>query len=318
MWQHNYTPVAGSVGLSALTAGFPILVLLIMIGIFRKAAWLSSLMGLLGALLVAMAVFGMPANLAFASIAYGAASGLFPIGWVVFTAILLYNITVDTGKFEIVKQSIANLTDDRRLQALLIAFAFGAFIEGAAGFGTPVAVAASMLTGLGFSPFFAGGICLLANTAPVAFGSIATPLITLASITGLPLLRLSAGVGRICAPVSLIIPGYLIMVMGGWKALKGVLPAVILCGVTFAGVQLGVSNFIGPELTDSCHRSPRSACSSSFCAHGVPRTISSLQATARPIHTRRFRFPTRCTPGPRSRFSSFASSSGATSRCRSI
>jgi lactate permease len=250
MWQQNYTPVSGSVGLSALTAGFPILVLLVMIGVLRKAAWLSSLMGLLGALLVALFVFGMPVPIAMASIAYGAASGLFPIGWVVFTAILLYNITVDTGKFEIVKNSIANLTDDRRLQALLIAFAFGAFIEGAAGFGTPVAVAASMLTGLGFAPFFAGGICLLANTAPVAFGSIATPLITLASITGLPLARLSAGVGRICAPVSLIIPAYLIMVMGGWKALRGVLPAVILCGVTFAGVQLVVSNFIGPELTD--------------------------------------------------------------------
>ncbi len=250
MWQQNYTPVSGSVGLSALTSAFPILVLLIMIGVLRKAAWLSSLMGLLGALLVALFVFGMPVPLALSSIAYGAASGLFPIGWVVATAILLYNITVETGKFEIVKNSIANLTDDRRLQALLIAFAFGAFIEGAAGFGTPVAVAASMLTGLGFAPFFAGGICLLANTAPVAFGSIATPLITLATITKLPIGRLSAGVGRICAPVSLIIPMYLILVMGGWKALKGVLPAVILCGITFAGVQLAVSNLIGPELTD--------------------------------------------------------------------
>lgn len=250
MWQQNYTAVAGSVGLTALTAGFPILVLLIMIGVLRKAAWLSSVMGLLGALLVAIAVFRMPASLALTSIAYGAASGLFPIGWVVFTAILLYNITVDTGKFEIVKKSIANLTDDRRLQALLIAFAFGAFIEGAAGFGTPVAVAASMLTGLGFSPFFAGGICLLANTAPVAFGSIATPLITLASTTKLPLMQLGAGVGRICAPVSLIIPAYLVAVMGGWKALRGVLPAAISCGVVFAGVQFGVSNFIGPELTD--------------------------------------------------------------------
>jgi lactate permease len=250
MWQQNYTAVAGSVGLTALTAGFPILVLLIMIGVLRKAAWLSSVMGLAGALLVAIVVFGMPAKLALTSIAYGAASGLFPIGWVVFTAILLYNITVETGKFEIVKNSIANLTEDRRLQALLIAFAFGAFIEGAAGFGTPVAVAASMLTGLGFSPFFAGGICLLANTAPVAFGSIATPLITLAATTKLPLMQLGAGVGRICAPVSLIIPAYLVAVMGGWKALKGVLPAAITCGVVFAGVQFGVSNFIGPELTD--------------------------------------------------------------------
>jgi lactate permease len=157
---------------------------------------------------------------------------------------------VRTGKFEIVKNSIGNLTGDRRLQALLIAFAFGAFIEGAAGFGTPVAVAAAMLAGLGFSPFYAAGICLLANTAPVAFGSIATPILMLTGITGLPLDRLSAGVGRICAPVSLIVPGYLVMVMGGWRALRGVLPAAVLCGVAFGGTQFVVSNFIGPQLTD--------------------------------------------------------------------
>jgi L-lactate transport len=250
MWQHNYTPLSGSLAWSAFGAAFPIFVLLLMIAVFRKAAWISSLAGLGGAVAVALFINGMPPGIMLSSIAYGAASGLFPIGWVVFTAILLYNITVETGKFEIVKNSIANLTDDRRLQALLIAFAFGAFIEGAAGFGTPVAVAASMLTGLGFSPFLAGGICLLANTAPVAFGSIATPLITLASITGLPLLRLSAGVGRICAPVSLIVPSYLIMVMGGWKALRGVVPAAVLCGVAFGGVQFLVSNYIGAELTD--------------------------------------------------------------------
>ena len=197
---------------------------------------------------MALGVYGMHAGTLASAIAYGAAFGLFPIGWVVFTAILLYNITVETGKFQMVKDSVGSLTEDRRLQALLIAFAFGAFIEGAAGFGTPVAVAAAMLTGLGFSPFYAAGICLLANTAPVAFGSIATPIVTLAGITGLPLDRLSAGVGRICAPVSLIVPGYLVMVMGGWKALRGVLPAAVLCGVAFGGTQFVVSNFIGPQL----------------------------------------------------------------------
>ncbi len=184
------------------------------------------------------------------AIGYGAAQGLFPIGWVVFSAILLYNITVQTGKFEIVKNSIGNLTSDRRLQALLIAFAFGAFIEGSAGFGTPVAVAAAMLTGLGFSPFYAGGICLLANTAPVAFGSIGIPIVTLQKVTGLSLMRLSAGVGRICAPVSLIVPAYLILVMGGWKGLMGVFPAAAICGIMFAGTQFLVSIFVGPELTD--------------------------------------------------------------------
>jgi lactate permease len=183
-------------------------------------------------------------------VTYGAAFGLFPIGWVVFSAILLYRIILETGKFDVLKDSIGHLTDNPKLQALLIAFAFGAFIEGAAGFGTPVAVAAAMLTGLGFTPLYAASICLLANTAPVAFGSIAIPITTLAVTTGLPVDRLSAGVGRICAPVSLIIPAYLIVVMSGWKGLRSVLPAAAACGIAFAGTQFAVSNFIGPQLTD--------------------------------------------------------------------
>ena len=250
MWQHQYTPIGNSLPLSALAAALPVAALLIVLAGFRKASWIASMAGLATAAVVAIAIYGMPVSLAASAVAYGAAQGLFPIGWVVFSAILLYNITVATGKFDIVRSSVANLTGDRRLQALLIAFAFGAFIEGAAGFGTPVAVAAAMLTGLGFKPFRAATICLLANTAPVAFGSIGTPLIMLATVTGLPLLQLSAGVGRICAPVSLFIPAYLVLVMGGWKALRGVLPAAILCGLSFGGVQFLVSNYIGAELTD--------------------------------------------------------------------
>jgi lactate permease len=250
MWQHAYTPVGDSLPLSALAAALPVVALLIVLGVLRKASWIASLTGLATAILVAIGIYGMPVSLAASSVAYGAAQGLFPIGWVVFAAILLYNITVATGQFDVVRGSVANLTSDRRLQALLIAFAFGAFIEGAAGFGTPVAVAAAMLTGLGFKPFRAATICLLANTAPVAFGSIGTPLIMLATVTGLPLLQLSAGVGKICAPVSLFIPAYLVLVMGGWKALRGVLPAAILCGVSFGGVQFLVSNYVGAELTD--------------------------------------------------------------------
>ncbi len=250
MWSQNYSPLSGSLGLSSLAAAIPIFVLLFLLGVKRgPSSWVAALSGLAAATLVALFVYGMPVTIAGASILCGAANGLFPIGWVVFTAILLYNITVETGKFETLKDSVGNLSEDRRLQALLIAFAFGAFIEGAAGFGTPVAVAAAMLTGLGFSPFFAAGICLLANTAPVAFGSIGIPIITLRQITNLPLDRLSAGVGRICAPISLIVPAYLIMVMGGWPALRGVLPAAVLCGVLFSGTQFFVSNFIGPELT---------------------------------------------------------------------
>src|ERR1017187_308080 len=167
MWQQNYTPLGGSLPLSALVAALPIFVLLLLLGVIRKPAWVASLAGLGAAALVAAGAYGMPWGKLGAAMAYGAAFGLFPIGWVVFAAILLYRVTVESGKFEVLKDSIGNLTGDRRLQALLIAFAFGAFIEGAAGFGTPVAVAAAMLTGLGFAPFEAAAICLLANTAPV-------------------------------------------------------------------------------------------------------------------------------------------------------
>jgi lactate permease len=231
-------------------AALPIVVLLILLGAMRKPAWLASLAGLATA--VAVAVFGyhMPSAKLAGAVSYGATFGLFPIGWVVFSAILLYRIIQETGNFDILKDSIGHLTDDPKLQALLIAFAFGAFIEGAAGFGTPVAVAAAMLTGLGFSPFYAAGICLLANTAPVAFGSIGIPITTLAATTALPVDRLSAGVGRICAPVSLFIPAYLILVMTGWKGLRAVLPAAAACGIAFAATQFAISNFVGVQLTD--------------------------------------------------------------------
>lgn len=250
MWPQHYTPVGGSLGLSALVAGLPIFTMLFLLGVRRQPAWAAALAGLGSASLIALVVYRMPAPILLAAVGYGAAFGLFPICWVLFWAILLYRLMVETGKFEIVKDSIGSLTRDRRLQALLIAFAFGAFLEGAAGFGAPVVVAAAMLTGLGFPRFYAAGICLLANTAPVAFGSLGIPVITLALVTGLPLQGLSAWVGRICAPVSLFIPAYLVWVMGGLPALKGVLPAALLCGVAFAGTQFLVSNYFGPQLTD--------------------------------------------------------------------
>jgi lactate permease len=249
MWQQNYTPVANSLPLSTLVAAIPIFALLVLLGVMRKPAWMASLVGLGASTLVAAGVYGMPLGKLVAAIACGAAFGLFPIGWVVFAAILLYRVTLESGKFDLLKDSIGHLTDDARLQALLIAFAFGAFIEGAAGFGTPVAVAATMLVGLGFSPFYAAGICLLANTAPVAFGSIGIPIITLAGVTHLPVERLSAAVGRICAPISLAVPAYLILVMCGRKGLRGVLPAVTVCGIAYAGVQYLVSNFVGVQVT---------------------------------------------------------------------
>ncbi|MGO9094935.1 MAG: L-lactate permease [Bryobacteraceae bacterium] len=248
MWLQHCRAIADSLGGSALFAALPVFTLLFLLGARRKPAWVASLAGLATASAVALLGYHMPPMRLLSAAGLGAATGLFPIGWIVFCALLLYRITVETGQFEILKDSIGSLTADRRLQALLIAFAFGAFIEGAAGFGTPVA--AAMLTGLGFSPYYAAGICLMANTAPVAFGSIGIPILTLHKITNLPIDQLSAAVGRICAPVSLIVPAYLMLVMCGWGGLRGVLPAAALCGVSYAAVQFLVSNFVGPQLTD--------------------------------------------------------------------
>src|SRR3954468_15031643 len=250
MWQHNYQPVGGSLGLSALVAAIPILVLFYMLGVLRKPTWIAASTALAAAWAVALGVYRMPVRYALMSTLNGAAFGMFPIAWIVFAAIMLYRLAVETGKFEIIKDSVGGLNNDRRLQAMFIAFSFGAFIEGAAGFGAPVAVAGAMLAGLGFPPFYAAGICLLANTAPVAFGSIGIPVITLAGITNISALPLSAMVGRVCAMVSLIIPFYLVVIMSGLRGALEVMPAIIVCGLSFAGVQFYVSNYIGPELTD--------------------------------------------------------------------
>ena len=250
MWNQVYAPVSGSLPLSAVCAALPIFVMLLMLGVLRTAAWKAAVAGVVTAILVAGVVYEMPWRLVLSSTLHGAAFGLFPIAWVVFWAIALYRLTVDTGQFDIIRRSIGALTQDRRLQALLIAFAFGAFIEGASGFGTPVAVASAMLAGLGFSPFHAAAICLIANTAPVAFGAIGTPIVTLAGVTNLPLGVLSSGVGRICAPIALFLPAYLMLVLGGRKALRAVWPAALVAGLCFAATQFFVSNFIGPYLTD--------------------------------------------------------------------
>ena len=248
MWEQDYVPVAGSLAYSTLVAAVPLLILFYMLGVKRKPSWIAGLSALGGALVLAVGVYGIPAPQAGASIVYGAAFGLFPIGWIVIASLILYRVTVDTGKFEIIKDSIGSLSDDRRLQAVLIGFAFGAFIEGAAGFGTPVAVAAAMLTGLGFSPFYAAFICLIANTAPVAFGSLGIPVVTLAGITELPMDALSSMTGRLCALIAIIIPAYMVIVMSGFKRSLEVLPPIAACSLTFAGVLLFVTNTIGPEV----------------------------------------------------------------------
>jgi L-lactate transport len=249
IWDQGYYIWGQGLPVSAAIAAIPTIVLLYLLAVKRTPAWLAGLSGLAVTVIVALAGYHMPVSRALSSAAYGAAFGLFPISWIVFWAIVLYNVAVDRGKFAVIRDSIGSLTSDLRIQALLIAFAFGAFIEGAAGFGTPVAVAGAMMVGLGFSPYYAAALCLLANTAPVAFGSIGLPIITLAGVTGLPLLKLSGAVGRLCAPIALILPAYLILTLGGVAATLEIWPAVLVTGLTFAVVQFLVSNYVGVELT---------------------------------------------------------------------
>jgi L-lactate transport len=250
IWAQGYSIWGQSLAVSAIVAALPIAVLLFLLGVRRKPAWVAALYGLGSALLVALAGYRMPVSLTLSSAAYGAAFGLFPISWIVFWAIVLYNVTVATGKFAIIKDSVGSLTPDLRTQAIIIAFGFGGFLEGAAGFGTPVAVAGAMMVGLGFSPYYASALCLLANTAPVAFGAIGVPVITLAQITGLPLDKLSGAVGTLCAPIAVILPAYMIFVMGGLNAALEIWPALLAAGLTFGTVEYLVSNYLGAQLSD--------------------------------------------------------------------
>ncbi len=248
-WTQQYDPF-GNLFLSAFVAALPIFVLLGLLAGFQVRAHYAAIAGLLVSLLVAIGVFKMPAVLALSAAANGAAYGLFPIGWIVLTAIFTYDISVATGQFDVLKRSIAALADDRRIQVLLIAFSFGAFIEGAAGFGTPVAISAAMLIGLGFKPLPAAGLSLIGNTAPVAFGALGTPLIALARVTELPLESLSMMVGRQLPLFSLIVPFWLIWVMAGWRGMTEVWPACLAAGLSFGIMQFLVSNYHGPWLVD--------------------------------------------------------------------
>jgi lactate permease len=250
VWHQVYVPVGSSPLWSALVASLPVVVLLGLLGFTRIKAHNAALLGLLVAIGVAIAIYRMPVDLATMAAIHGALYGLLPIGWIVLNAIFLFDLTVASGGFHLVRQSIASLASDRRIQVLLIAFSFGAFIEGAAGFGTPVAISAAMLIGIGFRPLEAAGLSLLGNTAPVAFGALGTPLIALAAVTGLPLEQLSAAAGRILPFFSLLIPFWLVWVMAGARGMVEVWPACLVAGGSFGLVQFLVSNFHGPWLVD--------------------------------------------------------------------
>jgi lactate permease len=272
VWAQVYDPT-GSMLLSTIVAAVPIVVLLGAIGIFEIKAHIAALLGLLSALLVAVLGFGMPSSMALMSAVYGAGYGLWPIGWIILNVIFLYQLTNEKGEFDVLQRSIRGISDDRRLQLLFIAFSFGAFFEGAAGFGTPVAVTAAMLIGLGFSPLAASGLSLIANTAPVAYGALGTPVIALAAVTGLDLLELSAMIGRQLPFFSVIVPFWLIWAFTGFRGMAEVWPALLVAGVSFAVPQYLVSNFHGPWLVDVVAAIVSMACLALFLRVWHPQQV---------------------------------------------
>ncbi|BBF84331.1 L-lactate permease [Aquitalea magnusonii] len=247
MWSHVYDPL-GNPWLSTLCAALPVIVLLGALGIFHIKAHIAAMMGLITSLVVAIGIFGMPGSMAVSATLMGAANGLLPIGWIILNVIFLYQLTERKGQFAILRESITGVTQDRRLQLLLIAFCFGAFFEGAGGFGTPVAVTGAMLIGLGFSPLAASGLSLIANTAPVAYGALGTPITTLAKVTGIDVMLISSMVGRQMTLFAVIVPFWLLIAFCGWKNTLRIWPAALVAGLSFAIPQLIVSNTMGPEL----------------------------------------------------------------------
>ena len=249
VWTQNYDPMQ-SLALSTICAAAPVVVMLVSLGLLHVKAHVAAGFGLVTALLIAVFIFGMPVQTAGLAAAFGGAYGLLPIGWIVLNIIFLHRLTEENGLFGVLQRSIAGITDDRRLQLLLIAFSFGAFFEGAAGFGTPVAVTGAILIGLGFSPLAASGLALIANTAPVAFGALGAPVLALSAVTGLDLLDLSGMIGRQLPFFSLLVPFWLIWAFAGFRGMIAIWPAILVTGLSFAVTQYAVSNFHGPWLVD--------------------------------------------------------------------
>ena len=249
MWNQVYNPFNNAV-LSTIAAALPVVTLLVLIASNKVKAHIAAVIALVVANLVAIYVFTMPAGMSIRASILGVATGFFPIGWIVLNVIFLYRLTVEKGAFEILQTTIGGVTNDRRLQLLLIAFSFGAFFEGASGFGTPVAVTGAILIGLGFSPLAASGLSLIANTAPVAYGALGTPIAGLASVTGIDPFLLGAMVGRQLPFFSLIVPFWVVWAFAGWKGMKDVWPAILVTGVSFAVPQFLISNFINPWIVD--------------------------------------------------------------------
>ncbi len=258
--------------LSALVAAVPVIFIFTLL-IKKVKGYIASLLTVLLAILIAMLVYGMPLKLAAASALHGALYGLFPICWIIISAVFLFNVTVASGQFEIIKNFMASITPDRRLQAILIAFSFGAFLEGSAGFGAPVAISAAMLVGLGFNPLYAAGICLIANTAPVAFGSVGTPIIMASRVSDIPEMAISQMVGRTLPILSVVVPFYLVVIMSGFKRSMEVLPAILVSGISFAFFQWFAANYLGPMLPDVMAGIASILCLMIFLKYWKPKSI---------------------------------------------
>ena len=289
-WSQGYDPM-GHWWLSTLFAALPVVVLLGTLAFFHMKAHYSAFLGLVTALVIAVGLFHMPIKMASITAIYGACYGLFPIGWIILNVIFLYRMTLETGRFKVLQESMTGITRDTRLQLLLIAFSFGAFFEGASGFGTPVAVTAALLIGLGFKPLQASGLSLIANTAPVAYGALGTPIIALAAVTGYSEIVLGAQVGRILPFFSVLVPFWLVWAYAGFKGMKEIWPAVAVAGITFAVPQYLVSNFHGPWLTDIIAAVVSMFCLILFLKIWHPKTIwghegqqESEQRAARAAH----------------------------------
>jgi lactate permease len=249
MWNQTYNPL-GNAALSTIAAAVPVVTLLVLIASGRVKAHIAAIIAVIVTNLITIGIYSMPAGMSIRATLLGVVTGFFPIGWIVLNVIFLYQVTVSTGKFELLKRAIGGVTEDRRLQLLLIAFSFGAFFEGASGFGTPVAITGAVLIGLGFSPLAASGLSLIANTAPVAYGALGTPIQGLASVTGLDPYILGAMVGRQLPVFSLIVPFWVVWAFAGWKGMKDVWPAILVTGVSFAIPQFVISNYINPWIVD--------------------------------------------------------------------
>src|SRR5450432_329944 len=272
MWNQVYNPLSNA-ALSTIAAAIPVVTLLVLIASGKVKAHIAAIVAVILTNLIAIFVFSMPANMSIRASVLGIVAGFFPIGWIVLNVIFLYQLTVATGQFELLKRAVGGVTEDRRLQLLLIAFSFGAFFEGASGFGTPVAVTGAVLIGLGFSPLAASGLSLIANTAPVAYGALGTPIQGLASVTGFDPYILGAMVGRQLPLFSLIVPFWVVWAFAGWKGTKEVWPAILVTGVSFAIPQFLISNFINPWIVDIGASLVSMACLIGFLKFWKPAVI---------------------------------------------